>query len=215
MTLRTKDELSARVSAELAWRRKELIFFKNLVHQAPPAARASFIRGAVAILYAHWEGFVKATGELYLEFITAQRLTYRQLASPLLAIAARKWIHSASESRKATPWVELINLFMSAELDGRAKSIERTIETRANLSVDVFKNICSTIGMPYRQEYSVAEKPIIERLLEVRNSIAHGEYSVIDLQEFDQLHSRIDLMLTLFGNDVENAVATDGYRRPA
>jgi hypothetical protein len=214
VSLRTHQDFSLRIADELGWRRKELVFYKQLVASAQPKTKDSFLRGAVAILYAHWEGFVKAAGELYLEFVTEQRLTNRELADSFLAIAARKWINAAVQSRKAWVHIDLVKLFMTNELDQRAKSLVGSIETRANLTVELFQNICQQLGVPYRPEYQTAEKVIVERLLEVRNSIAHGEYSVVDLPEFEQLYTRIDLMLTLFRNDVENAVLQNHFRRP-
>lgn len=203
-----------KLSDELGWRRKELMFYKNLVHGAQPKTQGSYLRGAVALLYAHWEGFVKAAGELYLEFITEQRLTHRQLADHLLAIAAKKRIHAAIESKKAWVHLDLVGLFMTDDMDKRAKSLVGAVETHANLTVDVFQNICTQLGLQYRPEYQTAEKPIIERLLKVRNSVAHGDYSVVDIAEFDQLHSRVDTMLTLFRDDIENAVTLGKFRRP-
>jgi pantothenate kinase-related protein Tda10 len=69
------------------------------------------------------------------------------------------------------------------------------------------------IGLPYRQEYQTSEKPIIRRLLDLRNGIAHGDESFVNLAEYHQLHDRIDNLLVLYTNEVDNAVAMSRYKR--
>jgi len=60
--IRTTEQLVDGVSTEISWRRKELTDLKSLVQKmAGVRSREDTItRAAFALLYAHWEGFVKA-----------------------------------------------------------------------------------------------------------------------------------------------------------
>ena len=72
MSNRTPEDLNRYLQDELAWRRKELHEYHSLVKTAETKrAQLLFVRGAIAILYAHWEGFVKAAGEAYIAGDTA------------------------------------------------------------------------------------------------------------------------------------------------
>jgi hypothetical protein len=78
----------------------------------------------------------------------------------------------------------------------------------------VFREIVETLGLEYRPEYAAAEKPIIARLLELRNNIAHGgDFERIDVSEYEQLHGKIGELLVVFSNDLDNSAATKRYRR--
>ena len=76
MSVRTLEQLYDFLSGELAWRTKELVTLKALVEQTSPSRerRRVLLRAGVALLYAHWEGFVKRAGSAYLEFVDLQRL---------------------------------------------------------------------------------------------------------------------------------------------
>jgi hypothetical protein len=89
----------------------------------------------------------------------------------------------------------------------------RAINTESNLSVEVFQDIVATLGLSYRSEYALAEKVIIERLLALRNGLAHGQWVLIDVVEYEQLREHIDSLLKLFCDEVENAAALESFRR--
>ena len=88
--IRTTDELINRVGVELIWRRKELSELKGLVQETQGQLRSRvIIRSAVALLYAHWEGFVKKSSSYYLEFVSSHRLPYGRLASNFVALTLK------------------------------------------------------------------------------------------------------------------------------
>jgi MAE_28990/MAE_18760-like HEPN len=50
----------------------------------------SLIRAGVALLYAHWEGFVKKVADLYYEFVGYQRCTLAELNDCFVSIALKQ-----------------------------------------------------------------------------------------------------------------------------
>lgn len=81
MKIRTLDQVIAKVADERPWRIREITMLKascynsNLSEQVRAVQRRAFI----PIAYAHWEGFVKATGQAYLDFVASQRLKLAEL----------------------------------------------------------------------------------------------------------------------------------------
>lgn len=72
--VRTLSDLSDAMDAEFAWRKKELHTVKSaVIANEKTANRDTYIRSAVAMLYAHWEGFIKNAGTFYLEFVSQQK----------------------------------------------------------------------------------------------------------------------------------------------
>lgn len=215
MKIRTLSDLSSRLRGDLAWRRKELVTFRGLVDSSAAAKKQALLRGAVAVLYAHWEGFVKTGARDYLTFVKSKRLALSELADCFVALAARSRLHNMQESKKAVLHATFITWFLS-EWPKRAQlPPETVVDAESNLSVDVFKNILALIGVPYRPEYAVREKPVIERLLEIRNELAHGEWRTVDASDYESLQSETDRLMVWFCDDVEAAAITGTYKRRA
>jgi len=56
--IRTSDQLIDKIAQELVWRRRELTDLRAMVQQFrdEPLRSRVLVRGAVALLYAHWGG---------------------------------------------------------------------------------------------------------------------------------------------------------------
>ncbi|MGB3758923.1 MAG: MAE_28990/MAE_18760 family HEPN-like nuclease [Rivularia sp. (in: cyanobacteria)] len=88
MKLRTAEQLSDKLSDELAWRKKELSEVKSLVETKFSLSKHdALIRSGICLLYAHWEGFVKLAANSYLEYVRMQKLCYKDLSSNFLAFS--------------------------------------------------------------------------------------------------------------------------------
>jgi hypothetical protein len=196
---------------ELAWRQKELAVIKSLV-----TARSSteiincHIRSGIALIYAHWEGFIKAAGDAYLTYIASQRLTYSDLTNNFVAIAAKRLLSETGLSNKVTVYAKVTEFFISGLTDRCNLPME--VETKSNLSSEVLREIAYILGLDYR-EYETKAKLIDETLLKNRNEVAHGKYSLIDVEQFIELHRTIIYLLDLFSNQISNAASTKAYKR--
>lgn len=212
MKVRTPLELTTRLQSDLAWRRKEVQFYKNWASRA--GNQQAVLRGGVAVLYAHWEGFVKTAAQAFLEYVSTRGMPYSMLKPCFLAITAKSRMAKATASFKSRESNELID-FLEIQWAQSSSSIPTAgvISTQANLTVAVFRNILDTLGLDYLPDYTLREKVIVERLLELRNGIAHGEYQTIDPQEYEQLYREVDFLLVTFANQVDNAASTQAYCR--
>ena len=168
------------------------------------------IRAGVALLYAHWEGFVKAVAQLYLEFVAMQRCRNADLADNILAIALRSKFSVAQGAKKIGAHRTIVEFFR-LHMEKRSKLPKNNIiSTESNLSSAVLIEILSTLGLP-TTDYEAKFRLIDNQLVAKRNHIAHGNVLTVDSEEYMELHEEISGLMTLFRNQVENAAVTRDY----
>jgi hypothetical protein len=213
MKLKTAEQLSDRLSNELAWRKKELSEVKSLVETKSfsDSKHKALVRSGICLLYAHWEGFVKLAANSYLEFVRMQKLCYEELASNFLALAMKEKLKEAKETNKPSLYIPVCDFFLD-ELNQRCSLPKEAISTASNLSSEIFQEITRTLGIDF-SPYSTKSVLIDTKLLKTRNEIAHGEYSIFDQDEYIELHTEVITMLDLFRTDIENAAINKDYMR--
>ncbi|MFH1861443.1 MAG: MAE_28990/MAE_18760 family HEPN-like nuclease, partial [bacterium] len=205
-------ELLDSLDEEFAWRRKELTMLWNDVKSAVPKHRTSRLRASVAILYAHWEGFVKAASESYIAYVAAKRFKYSELSDSFLALALRSKLNKLTGNNDALGYIDFIK-FLNNELLSRARIPEHgVIKTGANLSSKRLKSIVLTLGLDY-SPFELKENLIDTQLLYWRNSITHGKYCCPKEKDFDRLYEETTTLLRNFKEQLENAIVLNSFRK--
>lgn len=212
MSIRTAEDLSDTLAADLIWRKKELIALRFLAGRATqPDEKHALARSLVALLYAHWEGFVKQAATAYLEFVKFQRLTSNELAENFVALSVRTTLREAAATDQIARHIEVARFFRTSGGERVKIPVKGAIRTRSNLSSVVLKDILITIGLEF-VEFETKGVLIDESLLNVRNTVAHGEYLKVDPAEFQAVYDEVVLMLDQVKTLIENAVALEAYR---
>lgn len=209
--VRTSLELQDYLDKEISWRIREIHDVKSSIKSKESFARNTLIRAGVPLLYAHWEGFVKESSQHYLRFVSSQRLKYSELASCFVVFGAKKHIASITESWSAALNIEAVNFFRSHADERADLNISNAIDTKSNLSPDVFTNIVKSLGLDIKS-YETYFHFMEESLLKRRNSIAHGERLDLDEESFKKLSDEVIGLLRRFKTDLENAVALESYK---
>ena len=212
MKIRTVGQLNETLSDELAWRKKELSTLKLLAEEKNNAAgkRDTLIRSGVALLHAHWEGFIKAASVAYLEFVAAQRLKYNELAPNFVALGMRAELNEAGAAFKSEIHNRVADFFINRLSEESNIPYNDVIRT-SNLNAMELKNIVAMLGLDYTP-FEPKENLLDEQLLKSRNNIAHGAYLRIDLQEYVEVQIQVIEMMDLFRNFIENAALMESYR---
>jgi hypothetical protein len=211
--IRTLLDLQEAMSREIGWRRKELHSLKGIVIEGQRRRNIDIhIRSAVPLLYAHWEGFVKATGGYYLEFVGRKKLPHGELSQHFLAAAVARFVPHGGAEHKAQRCLEIVRFFESEMPKGSSLAWKSGINTKANLNSDVLREIVLTLGLDYSR-FATKENLLDEKLLGNRNRIAHGQYLLVDFEEYIALHDDVLLMMLDFYDQVENAALLGAYRK--
>jgi len=208
--LRTVDLLLEHLDEEMAWRIKEVHQFKTAVERAKGKNIDAHIRAGIAMLYAHWEGFVKGAANAYVNYVSYRANQNSELKPCFVALGMKNRFTSANASSKSEVVVEAVTYLLD-ELN-RPIRLPRSeaISAESNLSSLVFINITGWIGIdptPYSTRFTLIDTTLLEN----RNRIAHGEYLSVNTERFYELTEEILEMLRWFKTDIENAAVRNSF----
>lgn len=212
MKIRTVEDLMERLDSELAWRKKEISHISFFIERSDFLKKGVLVRCGIALLYGHWEGFVKKGANYFLEYVAMQKLANKDLSMNLLTLSFLNSVTIPTDCKKRSPFGAITDFFLNS-LEGRSKiPYNSGVDTGSNLSSKMFKEIAWCLGIDYRL-FEAKENLIDMRLLRPRNQIAHGEHIEMKEDEFIELKKEVLELMTLFKNQIENNIVQKLYRR--
>ena len=200
------------IQADSAWRKKEMAIFKGRVVDDAEQDVEPLIRSAVLMLYAHWEGFVKTSSELYLAYINeviARRSV--KLSEHFTDLLMWKKFRQSGEhlfTKNPLPFLLMRKGWPCPPTELLPADV---IDTEANLSSKVLKRLSMTIDIEY-SGFETKEKLIDESLLKTRNQIAHGERITVQLADYETIDRGIRDLIDLFQQLIETCVQEQKFR---
>lgn len=177
-----ENELIGKIEADLGWRKKEV---SNLLLLETDENQILIIKSTLLLLYSHWEGFIKNACKAYLENISNKKISINNLTENFKAITLKGLIKEVYKSSETLTLRNELN-FLQKMSGSRDKvfsvkkgfsSLEKDksiINTKDNLSLNVFKSILRIIGIDYSDSIDTKRIFIDEKLLGSRNKVAHG-----------------------------------------
>lgn len=213
MNISTVEQLSDALSSDLIWRKRELTALRFLAEKSSIGSDESraLLRALVALLYAHWEGFIRSAAESYLEYVHFQRLKYSELSVPFIAVAARRRVHEAVEARSIHRHIDLVS-FLIRDLGSTAQiPYKKGVSTRSNLSSEVLQDILASIGVD-AATFATKRVLIDETVVGERNKVAHGQYVRVNLKEYIKTHDAVLEMLEAVRTAVDSGAALGSFK---
>lgn len=211
MKLRNLSQLQSALDAEIAWRIQEIADLRIAVKLSKHINKNTLIRAGIALLYAHWEGFVKAAARCYINFVDCQGMNYGDLKTCFTVIGIRGTLNEFVSANKIQVQIDALD-FIRESSTKRSQLQTFTVNTESNLKSNVFENIAIAIGIdttPYKTRYNLIDESLLSR----RNKIAHGEILDIDPDAWRDLANDVINLLRQFKNDIENAACTSAFVR--
>jgi proline dehydrogenase len=213
MELRTLEGFETHLTEDLKWRLSELDTWERMIRTCRPHERVGALRAGVALLYAHWEGYIKEAARAYLEFVSRKRLKIADLRAELAAVALRGMLGKGEQSKRSTDHTAIIAMLRDeASCDANISYSQSTIKTKSNLTFDVFEDIMHSIGCD-ASRHEISRTLIDARLLKNRNEIAHGRELLIEFDDWLVMRKRVVAVLKDVRTQLQNAAALEQFRR--
>lgn len=206
----TVDLLVNAITQDRTWRIREISDLKSLIEKADANQKKVLLRAAVTLCYAHWEGYVKYAAKAYLTFITLRRHSYSQLKRQFLKNAFIPRLNALSNSRVSLKEkCELIDKILDGNLD-RFVRYHPDLIYSDNLKTSAIEEICVICDID--AQYFLEKSDFIDIfLLKRRNSIAHGEETMIHESDLLNLTDGTIELMRVFGDSLENNAVLGNY----
>ena len=206
--IRSAEDLVDVVQADAGWRKKEMSQLM-LILERNKAPDGLGLRAIPVLFYAHWEGFVRAAGEAYLQFVAKQGIAGNQIAAHLVAYQIECLVETESPMQRCASWLSLAETLRSAKpLSVRWR---HGIDTKSNLNSTVLSRVVVLLGISpdlFQAKLQFLDKVLLPR----RNAIAHGRRVVPDIRECREIHDSVIELVETFANLVMNAATTGQYK---
>lgn len=180
------EKLQDALDKDLAWRKKEMLSLRLLV-ESDSVNESILLRAGIALLCAHFEGFIKYSSNCYVAYVSGQKVASNTLKNGFIAIKMEKEFKACSDSAKHSVHARLIDKYNSIVNDKYFRldvnDEELFIKTNSNPNCDVIKDILLTLGIE-TDLFETKKNYIDSSLLEKRHKVVHGERSELDKKDF-------------------------------
>jgi len=165
------------ITQDLDWREREIAAMRVLISKPglTSSQRAALLRAGWAMLYAHYEGFIKNTLTVFYDEAAKTAGMIEHLPSSTKVFALR----DALRSLRNLPYDAMLNKIEKFQIDHLSNNPNfPDVDTKSNLWPDVLIDLFKTADL----DTSIVEKneAKLRTLVSRRNSIAHGEKSFIN-----------------------------------
>ena len=212
MTIRSEFDFQRKLDEERIWRLKEIDALKKIGHRLPNGSLElqAFSRSALVTCYSHWEGFVKKSATLYLEFVSSRGLKANEIDSNLLSIKFCSILQSDVSSKRLDRFKPIIE-FLRNDNSSISLPHKGMVNTESNLSSKVFIRILNYTGFDeklFEDKFLFIDNELLRR----RNLIAHGEDIPIGYSDLIAVGDTVLELLYRYKTELENAVSLKKFQ---
>jgi MAE_28990/MAE_18760-like HEPN len=200
------------IAANIDTRRLEITRLRRIIVQfSNSTLETTVVRMSIPMLYAHWEGCVKETCQIYIEYIEDAVPTAGCLKPAILGYL---WTY---ELRKLSGGVGFDKKHSIAKLALTAlgkpvcfRDAERTVDTKSNLNFDALEEISKHLCLDISSLRE--DKRHLDALVNLRNNIAHGANpSGLEASDFEQYASSVLKYIEKFEMVLREAILSRSF----
>ena len=175
-----------------------------------------FLSYSMPAIYAIWEGFIQTSFKTYVQEINKINLSVNTVHKQILCYhienSFKQFKQYPKNYNKKVVFFDKLGEFYSADII----EITRTINTENNVGFDVLNRLLAAFNLekiPDYYEQRSLKYELDERLLRIRNQVAHGQDSIIvsrnDLEDSINL---VNILMELVLNRTMIGFSTESYR---
>lgn len=199
------------ITSDISWRTEELKKVETILSNLSESDSKIFLKSTIPLLYAHWEGFVVSSLKIIFKYLNDLKLNSDIYCDIYLTTAYEQTLKSLDDStgfdkRKK----HLINLYQGFKKEIK---LNEKIDTKSNLNFDTLVEICQKINIDINK--FVDNKEDLNKLVHIRNSIAHGE-NAYSFENFDAIKEYVELIENLmldFQSELQDLLKQEKYKR--
>ena len=208
----TDADFSAQITEDRSWRLREISDLKTAISRSDGNLQRVLLRGLVAICYAHFEGYIRFAARKYLEHVALRKFKYSEIDRQFLRNYFLPRLAALSTSKASVAErCALVDEILDSSDRYFSRVNDDLVNTKANLSFDVFTDICLVCCVP--QNIFADKATFIDVvLLKRRNAIAHGEDTFVAVEDLDELTNGTVEIMRAFGDALENHVYLKDYK---
>jgi hypothetical protein len=161
------------IEEDLRWREAEIAHIKLLLKTSTKNSFAykTYLRVAIAMLYAHFEGFVKYIWDCILDEIEKESPCIADCHNSLVTFSLCKEFHRIKHECKH---IEILQCYQNyTNVSRQSISFPEKLGTQYNLKTEVFKEKISVFGIVCVQIDN--NSSLIDSLVQKRHEVAHGK----------------------------------------
>lgn len=211
----TEEELLGLLDKDLAWRKKEMVEYRFLVVRLKEN-EGVLVRAGIALLCAHFEGFIKKASNVYVQFVDSQDIPFNKLKNGFLAVKLMNDVKQCSHAGKYGPYVDLLDKIIghyAEESFEFNKSLDKKlfgITTKSNPKYENLIDILKAIGIQ-SDIFDLKRRYIDNMLLDYRNQIVHGRKAFYKQDDFNELFDFVFKALDEYKNLILEAAKNSCY----
>lgn len=224
------DYLLSEIEQDKAWRDQELIHFENILANAQLQEQILVSKALILLLYSHFEGHVKFIFTCYVEAINQLNLTCRDVVTPLVASSLDKIFEEFKNTQRnprsnslfkqehpkgflelgrRIEFLENFEQIMTTPVNLETSAI---VDTESNLTKKVLLKILFRIG--FNSQNFESKLGIIEKLIEYRNCIAHGDKkNGWTYEEYKDVKNEIEELIRHIRSNVIMYFSTEAFKK--
>lgn len=165
-------------------------------------------RMCIPMIYAHWEGFVVDALKIMLKHLNQLDLQSTQLPTSLVVVSLGDAYRTLSGKQSFEQRIQFTHSFN--ELLGKPVKFKTKVDTKSNLKSNVFKDLCFAFG--FDSSKFTGQLNDIDRLVSIRNSIAHGENSMQpDMQNIEKYITSVKDAMDLLLYEIDDYLSEQRY----
>ncbi|MEC5423863.1 MAE_28990/MAE_18760 family HEPN-like nuclease [Virgibacillus sp. C22-A2] len=215
MKIKDIENLEERIDRDFSWRKKELLQLKMAIEKNNIAlSKKTLVRSGIALLCAHWEGFIRSVANYYVVYVCGQKIKNKDLKENFIAFKIRSDVKKSGESLKNSVHTKLLKKIESIQeqvffvkfIDAPFK---RIINTDSNLNYELFEEILQSIGL--ENIYETKKNYIDNEMLKYRHEIVHGENYNDSEYNFSEVYSQVLSIMEDFKLQIIDAAETKAH----
>lgn len=168
-------------------------------------------RMCIPMIYAHWEGFVVSSLKVLIAHLNTLELSANDVTTKLIVVGLDDAYKSLSGKQSFKQRVDFTDKFKY--LFQETMKFKKKINTKSNLKSDVLEELCNMFSFDFKMfEEQTSD---IDRLVNIRNSIAHGENSVIpDIDNIIKYINSVNEAMDILVKEIEKFLTNEVFLLP-